>query len=239
MSNNKVFERLEKKYLLEPDQYDLLLDRLRNKTAEDDYGKYTICNLYLDTWDYSLIRASIDKPLYKEKIRLRSYGISNPDDNVFLEVKKKFKGVVYKRRISLPLWEADEYLLNGTIPNQPSQIFKEIDWAMKKYKPHPAVYIAYDRIALKGIEDNELRITFDTDMRWRTSDLDLTSDTWGIPIIEDERVLMEIKALGAMPLWLTKTLSDLEIYPRSFSKYGTCYNALLRNPVFERSYTCA
>jgi len=236
---NKVFQRLEKKYMLTPEKFNILMDMLNGETESDEYGKYTICNLYLDTPDYSLIRASIEKPLYKEKLRIRSYGRANSDDKVFLELKKKFMGTVYKRRVSMPECEAEAYIKGGLVIGESSQILKEIDWTIKRYQPAPTVFLAYERMALKGIEDNNLRITFDTDMRWRTEELTLDSKSWGYPIIEGDNTLMEIKALGALPVWLTKILTELEIFPCSFSKYGTCYKSFLSGLTIERGYTCA
>lgn len=222
--NQGVFQRYEKKYLLNRQQLSGLKDCLRTKMTEDQYGLYSICNLYFDTEDYALIRASIEKPVYKEKIRLRSYGIPGRCDTVFLELKKKYQGVVYKRRISLTLQEAERYLRSGELPEHAGQIFREIDWAMRFYhRPEPKVFIGYDRTAYFGSEDSNLRITFDRDLRWRDSQLDLTKGDWGGLILSPELTLMEIKIPGVMPLWLSNTLSELQIFAASFSKYGACY----------------
>lgn len=222
-----VFKRYEKKYLMNQTQYAALEAGLTPYMKHDQYGRHTICNLYLDTEDYRLIRMSLEKPVYKEKIRVRSYGVPQQNDSVFLELKKKYKGVVYKRRISLPLEEAMNFLACGRLPQKDSQIFEEIHWFVDFYRPVPKTFIGYDRAALFGREDSELRITFDQNLRWRDTSLDLSSGDFGSPIIEPELILMEIKAPGAMPLWLCRLMTELKIYPVSFSKYGACYEEFL------------
>lgn len=222
-----VFQRYEKKYLLNREQYAALRDRLSGRMQEDRYGSYTICNIYYDTPDYRLIRASLDKPVYKEKLRLRSYGTPDSQSPVFLELKKKFKGVVYKRRAVLTLEEAQAFLWDGERPSGQEQILNEIDWAMQFYRPEPKVFIGYDRIALCSEEEPELRVTFDTGLRWRNAALDLSKGDWGAPIRRDGKILMELKLPGVMPLWMAHLLGDLQIYPTSFSKYGACYQKYL------------
>ena len=230
--NQGVFQRYEKKYLLNRQQLSGLKDCLCTKMTEEQYGLYSICNLYFDTEDYALIRASIEKPIYKEKIRLRSYGVPGPHDTVFLELKKKYKGIVYKRRISLTLQEAEQYLQSGELPEHAGQIFREIGWAMRFYHhPTPKVFIGYDRVAYFGNKDSNLRITFDRDIRWRGSQLDLAKGDWGSRILDPELTLMEIKIPGVMPLWLSDALSKLQIFTVSFSKYGTCY----QQEIFKKS----
>lgn len=222
------FERYEKKYLLTKTQYKMLRELTSIRLTEDSYGQHTICNLYLDTDDYALIRTSLEKPTYKEKLRLRSYGVPSGEDPVFLELKKKCSGIVYKRRTALTLAQARQYLNQGDAPETGGQILREIDWAMGLYRPKIKVFLAYDRVALFGTEDSELRVTFDQNIRWRDTMLELSKGDWGAPVLESERVLMEIKLLGAMPLWLSHLLSQLEIYPTPFSKYGACYQNFLR-----------
>ena len=218
-----VFKRYEKKYLLTPEQYEQLRKCLQEFMQIDEYGLHTISNIYFDTDTYELIRTSIEKPVYKEKFRLRSYGIPGQNDTVFLELKKKYKGVVYKRRVPMDLQQAMGYLVDKKQAVEKTQILSEIDWFFKMYEPVPKVYIAYDRIAFFGKEDSNLRITFDTNIRWRDYDLDLSKGDYGEPIMEPDRFLMEIKIPGTMPLWLSHLLTKLGIYSNSFSKYGTCY----------------
>lgn len=215
------FERFEKKYFLTPEQMNSLVSGMAPFVRPDEYGQYTICNIYYDTDDFRLIRESIEKPAYKEKLRVRSYGVPESGGKVFIELKKKYDGVVYKRRITAAP-EAVSPILDGTVVAS-SQIGREIEWFQHYYKTSPKVFIAYDRTAFAGIDDSELRITFDTNMRWRDSDLDLRFGDAGLPIIGGDRVLMEVKLPGTCPLWLAHLLSSVRAAPASFSKYGTCY----------------
>lgn len=219
------FERVEKKYFLSPEQYRNFLESLAPYVRADAYGEYTICNLYYDTDDYRLIRASIDKPVYKEKLRVRSYGVPAADSAVFVELKKKYDSVVYKRRItSTP--RAAQALLRGVHPaGAQSQIQKEIEYFQQFHRTQPKVFIAYDRLAFQGTENSALRITFDRNMRYRLDRLDLMAGDDGAPILQTDDILMEIKIPGACPLWLTRLLTEYGIYSASFSKYGECYRA--------------
>ena len=217
------FKRFEKKYLLDPARYNALLDGMAPYMKADEYGSYTICNIYYDTDNFELIRTSLEKPVYKEKLRLRSYGVPTDDKKVFVEIKKKFDHVVYKRRIVLPCAEAVSYLAGEASPQGEDQICREIDWFLKTYQPKPKVFIAYDRMALAGIENEELRITFDTNLRWRDHDLDLRKGDHGQLILPRDCILMEIKIPGTAPVWLSHLLSQVGVFPTSFSKYGTCY----------------
>lgn len=217
------FERYEKKYFLTPDQYRLFKESLAPYVKADEYPTYTLCNIYYDTDDYRLIRASLEKPIYKEKLRVRSYGIPGADSNVFVELKKKCDGVVYKRRITTTPFNA-QCLLNGfRTQAQNNQISNEIAYFQQFYHATPKVYIAYDREAYKGIENSELRITFDTNLRYRLDNLSLQAGDYGEPVIDGDLYLMEIKIPGICPLWLSRLLSEYKIYPTSFSKYGECY----------------
>lgn len=229
--NVNVFKRYEKKYMLNEETYQKLLQQLQNSITKDHFGLHTICNIYYDTENYDLIRTSLEKPLYKEKLRLRSYGIPKFNDTVYVELKKKYDGVVFKRREELPLEEAKSYLLNRNPLKKSSQIIQEIDWFLQMYHPIPKVLIAYDRTAFFGNEDSNLRITFDEKIRFRQNCLDLSQGDWGEPILSPGAVLMEIKIPGAMPLWLNSILTKLELFPTSFSKYGTCYREKIVNQV--------
>ncbi len=230
MAKGLTFQRSEKKYLLTDEQYRALREILDVHMQADEYGQYTVCNLYFDTEYNDLIRRSIEKPDYKEKLRLRAYGTVRPEDKVFLEVKKKYKGEVFKRRIKVPLTEIEAYLRDGTPPpSDHGQIFREIDYFLRFYRCFPKLFLSYDRIALSGVgEEKGLRITFDTNIRSRTDRLDLTVPPDGERLLEDGIRLMEIKAPGSMPLWLTEALTRLQIYPTSFSKYGRVYTKMHR-----------
>lgn len=234
-----VFKRYEKKYLLNRRQYTAIRRAMEGRMQEDSYGLHTICNLYFDTEDFSIIRHSLDKPTYKEKLRLRSYGVPGARDQVFLELKKKFEGVVYKRRIQMTLAEAYRYLLAGIYPAQDSQILREIDWFIRQNHPTPRAFIAYDRVALFGTDDPGTRITFDTGLRWRDTALDLSAGDRGFQLQADGTALMEIKIPGVMPLWLSHLLAEQQIYPASFSKYGECYREHLFTGHAEGGNECA
>lgn len=220
------FERVEKKYLLTEDQYKAFIKGMKKHTRPDAYPKYTICNVYYDTENYDLIRRSLEKPIYKEKLRVRSYGTPADNGKVFIEIKKKFKGIVYKRRICTSASEAVRYLRTGLI-RLDSQIKREIDWFIKRYDLIPAAYIRYDREAYSGTEDADLRITFDRNIRGRNWNIDLRSGQDGDLIIPEDKILLELKIPGAAPMWLAELLEACRIYPVSFSKYGTYYKQLI------------
>ncbi len=223
-----VFKRYEEKFMLNEAQHKALMKNLGQHTTADSYGRHTISNLYFDTDNWELIRHSIEKPIYKEKLRLRCYGIPTPSDPVFIELKKKYDGIVYKRRAALPLKDASGYLTRSEPLNETGQILREINWFMKRYHPEPKVLIAYERLALFGNGDPNLRLTFDTDIRFRETVLDLSKGHWGQPLLPKGQILMEIKIPGAMPIWLGRILNELQLYPVSFSKYGQIYKTYLK-----------
>lgn len=225
----KVFERSEKKYIITREQQLELLAALDDRLTPDKYGESTINNIYFDTPDFRLIRASIEKPtVYKEKLRIRSYGHPTADSNVFVELKKKYKGVVYKRRIDMTYLQSILYLCKHQPPPKETQVTKEIDYFVSFYKKlRPAVSLFYDRMAYYSAEDPDLRLTFDTNIRFRTRDFDISKGDHGYLLMGSDQYVLEIKAAGAMPLWLTHELDRLKIYPNSYSKYGNAYKLLL------------
>ena len=204
------FERYEKKYMLTPAQLRVMLTGMKAHMVPDQYGKYTICNIYYDTPDWRLIRASLEKPVYKEKLRVRSYGVAAPEGKVFVEIKKKFDGVVYKRRITTGIQNVEPFL-SGELPSENfGQIGREIGYFQSFYQTVPKVFIGYDRLAFAGIDDPQLRITFDTNLRWRDTDVDLRLGDHGAPIaLPCGDVLMEVKIPGTCPLWLSHRLSHV------------------------------
>lgn len=227
MSNNSIFERYEIKYLISADQRKKIMNAMAPYMRGDEYGKSTICNLYFDTPDYYLIRQSIEKPVYKEKLRVRSYGPAKPGSKVFVELKKKYRDVVYKRRVSLPERDAMFYLGSDLTGGLPGQIGSEIDYFRFFYRDlAPKVYISYDREAFYAKDDDTFRVTFDENIQWRDYDLSLTPKPYGEAILQPGQSLMEIKVSSAMPLWMVKALSDNHIYKTSFSKYGRAYEAI-------------
>lgn len=219
-----VFERVEKKYLLTPLQCSSLLEHLRGRLVPDEFGLSTVCSLYADTPDFLLIRRSLEKPAYKEKLRLRTYELPTENSTCFLELKKKLNGVVYKRRLTLPYPTALR-ILNGQwqlLPN--TQIGRELLWFLQSYRNlRPAAVVCCERQAFFSAENRGLRFTFDRRLTaglWQETH---TPNRAGRPLLPPGAVLLELKTAESLPLWLCRTLSALEIYPTSFSKYGTLY----------------
>ena len=222
-----IFKRVERKYFLDEDSKRALLALIGDRLTPDEHGKSTVCNLYLDTPSFLLIRNSIDARDYKEKLRVRSYGRVNDDSKVFFEIKKKYKGTVYKRRESMTYGEAVEYVFGGGLPRT-SQIMREIDYFMDFYgHPKPVMLVSYERDAYFAPDEDNLRITFDTDVRYRSDALDLEMGAFGKAITDPDAVIMEIKTEGAMPLWLARILSETKTYPGRFSKYGRSYTDMI------------
>jgi hypothetical protein len=169
----------------------------------------------------------LEKPVYKEKLRVRSYGTAKPDGTVFVEIKKKYDSVVYKRRIGVEEEAAMAYLNEGMSLRKNDQITEEINYFCRLYEDlEPAVFLSYEREAFLGKEDPDLRITFDENILWREEDMSLCSKVYGYPLLEEGQVLMEIKVAAAMPLWLARLLSEQRIFQTSFSKYGTAYKQM-------------
>lgn len=244
----KTFKRYEKKFLMNEKQYTELLMRIAPYTFPDknsrDGACYSISNIYFDTENNDIIRHSISHPYYKEKLRLRCYGVPvSMDDTVFLEFKKKIGGVVSKRRATLPLQSAYEFIKTGVKPMIDGYVnnivVDEIMEFLRKNQVEPKVYIYYDRKAFFGKTDKTLRITVDMNIRSRRTDVALEKGDSGEPLLDSGTpYLMEIKFSKAMPLWLTEILSELKLYSTGFSKYGTEYrnyimgkkNTVLPNP---------
>ena len=228
MADQMIFKRHEIKYMISTEQLELIKNEFKQHMIADEHGESTICSLYFDTPSFQLIRRSIEHPVYKEKLRLRSYGVAHDDTKVFVELKKKYKKVVYKRRITMKEKDAMRYLLDGEIDSR-TQITDEIDY-FKKFYPGiaPAMLLMYKREAYYSKEDQDFRVTFDRDVLWRDYDLSLDKGIYGRQILEPNQILMEVKTKDAIPLWMTKILTDNHIYKKSFSKYGTAYQTKLR-----------
>lgn len=231
----EVFNRKEIKYMLDDAAYRKFVERIEKYMIPDSYSKeggfYSICNVYFDTEDDLLIRRSIEKPVYKEKLRLRSYGVPDGDSEAFVEIKKKYRGIVNKRRVKMTLTEAMNYLYSGEWPKRERlniQVMKELDFMRSRYELIPRVYLSYDRRAYFGKEDDSFRVTFDTNIQARRYDLDLRKGPYGKQLLKEGYWLMEVKISGATPRWFTSILSDLKIYATSFSKYGTEYAGYIR-----------
>lgn len=229
MGTKMVFKRYELKYLMTKKQRDSLLAVMEPYMSRDEFGHSSIRNIYFDTPDFRLIRHSLEKPVYKEKLRVRSYGRAGKTDPVFVELKKKYKSVVYKRRLSLSQAEADA-CLDRKSPLPDSQIGNEIGYTLQYYKHlSPAVFLSYEREAFYAKDGGDFRVTFDENIRFRETELTLDSDPWGTPILEPNQVLMELKTSGGLPLWMVQALSKEGILKTSFSKYGTAYQTIQMN----------
>ena len=226
---NNIFQRREIKFLVDARQRAILEQAFRGRMAPDPHGESTICNIYYDTPDYRLVRASMEKPIYKEKLRMRSYGRVSSGGLVFLELKKKYKGIVYKRRIELPEHAAAAYMAGLAPLPEASQIGREIDYFRSFYEGiRPAVYLCYDRSPWYSVEDPGLRATFDKRICCREEDMSLTAAPGGQHLLLPHQSLFEIKVGEAIPLWLVEALEQGGIRQASFSKYGEAYLNILK-----------
>lgn len=226
MAEQMVFKRYEMKYMLTRGQRDLIQNRMRDYMTMDVHGRNTILSLYLDTPDFLLARRSLEHPIYKEKLRMRSYGVAGPDSTVFLELKKKYDSVVYKRRESMTETQLEQYVKNH-IPPKDTQIMRELAFALARYEGiGPAVLLSYEREAFYAKENADFRITFDENILWRDYDVNLRSGVYGAPVLAPGMVLMEVKTAGAIPMELARLFSGQHLYRTNFSKYGTAYQAI-------------
>ena len=227
MVTQTVFRRYELKYLLTEPQKQAILQAMTGRMKPDAHGKTTIRNIYYDTADYRLIRCSLEKPQYKEKLRLRSYARADTDSPAFVELKKKYDGVVYKRRISVPLEDALGWLAERQ-QGPDTQIGAEVDYFLAYYGPlYPVLFLSYQREAYFAESDPDFRVTFDDRILCRQEDVSLSSRIYGTPLLPEGTVLMEIKCAGGIPLWMTRLLTGERLYKTSFSKYGTAYEKLI------------
>jgi hypothetical protein len=234
---NDVFSRYENKYTLDGRTFRKVQAAIADNMEADKFNRggemYTIRNIYYDTQDNSLIRQSLAKPLYKEKIRLRAYGEVYGESDVFVEIKKKFNGLVSKRRSKLKLCEAYEFLDGDFLPesreNMNFQVLREARYIIERERPKPALYLAYDRFAYFGVGRHDLRISFDTNIRTRRENVQFEYGDFGENLLKADTWIMEIKVASSIPIWLCKLLSEFEIYPVSYSKYGAEYTKTLAN----------
>ena len=228
MAYQSVFKRYELKYLLDERQKEAVLRAMEPYMALDTYGRTTIRNVYFDSDSYRLVRRSIEHPAYKEKLRIRSYVQAAPETPVFVELKKKYESVVYKRRLALPEEKAMEWACGAESCGVHSQISEEIDYFLSYYRTiHPTVFLSYEREAFYTKEASDFRVTFDEAILCRQTDLSLRADVYGTPILPEGKTLMEIKCSGGIPLWMVRILSEQQIYKAWFSKYGTAYQTLI------------
>ncbi len=228
MAYQMTFERYELKYLLTRQEKEEIMKTMKPYMELDAYGRTTIRNIYFDTDTFRLIRHSLEKPVYKEKLRIRSYSQVHTEEPVFVEIKKKYKSVVYKRRLQLPEGVVMESFQKGKSLPVHSQIGAEIQYFRDYYKNLiPAVFLSYEREAYYALDGSDFRVTFDENILYRREDFSLGSEIYGIPIIGSHQTLMELKTSGGIPLWMGQALTKHHLYKTSFSKYGCAYQRML------------
>ena len=218
-----VMQRREMKYLMDERQTAYLRRRLEGHLQVDEYGLTTIASLYYDTPDARLVRASLERPAFKEKIRLRSYGPAAADSPVYLELKRKAGGIVYKRRVQSTIPQVERFFAGEDLPGGETQIQRELAYFRDLYRTlGPACLILYDRTAYFE-PGGDLRLTIDARPRYRVKDLTLADLSNGLPLLDDGWSILELKLQDAVPLWLSEILSEGGIFKSSFSKYGEAY----------------
>ena len=212
MAYQMTFKRYELKYLLNKKEKEEILLAMKPHMKLDDYGRTVIRNIYFDTENFRLIRRSLEKPVYKEKLRIRSYKPVQITDPVFVEIKKKYKSVVYKRRLLLPEKTVMESFRTGEPLPVCSQIGDEIQYFREYYKNlQPSVFLSYEREAFYSLDGSDFRVTFDENILYRRK----------------QQTLIEIKTSGGIPLWMSETLTKHHLYKTSFSKYGSAYQRMM------------
>ena len=237
MGTQMVFKRYEIKYLLDRKQKEKILKAMETYMALDSYGRSTIRNIYYDTDTYRLIRKSLEKPVYKEKLRVRSYRAVDAGDEVFVELKKKYDGIVYKRRIAMAEGQASEYLSGMCAAPVQTQITQELDYFLQFYQTlAPRMFLSYEREAYYTKETSDFRVTFDENILWRETDLSLQKGIYGENLLKPGQALMEIKTPGNIPLWMVKVLSEERIRKTTFSKYGNAYETMIKRERGEKIY---
>ena len=230
MAYQAVFKRYEMKYMMTKKQQKAVLEAMLPYICLDNFGHTQIRNVYFDTDNYRLVRRSIEKPSYKEKLRIRSYEKVKAQDKIFVELKKKYDDVVYKRREALPYNDLTTWLEKESEAPFPvdTQIGREIAYFFTYYKTIEAkVFLSYEREAFYALDGSDFRVTFDENILARQEELSLSAEIWGERLIDQDCVLMEIKTSGGIPLWMTKVLTQERLYKTSFSKYGTAYENMI------------
>lgn len=237
MASPMVFERYEIKYLLNREQKKAVMTAIEKHMKPDSFGCSTIRNIYYDTDNYRLVRRSLEHPIYKEKLRVRSYRTAKPDDEVFVELKKKYNSVVYKRRTGLLEKDVADYLAGRIPAPKPCQITDEIDYFCQFYETlAPKVFLSYEREAFFEKDGGKFRVTFDENILWRTKDLSLEAGVYGENLLRTGETLMEIKTPGGIPLWMVDVLTQQGLRKTSFSKYGNVYMTMFAREKGEEAY---
>jgi hypothetical protein len=238
LSTAAHFQRYEQKYLLNGFQYHAVLSIMDGFACPDEYGQSTVYSIYYDNDNFEIAGKVSVKSVYKEKLRLRSYGIPRAGDTVYLELKKKINGLSYKQRIPLPFTGTAHYFDFKPANVHHNYILNEIQWFLHSYNPFPQFMISYDRLAFRGLENSALRITFDSNIRCGTAGLDFSQSPRGTLLLDNDTRLMEIKVDTSIPLSLSGHLADLNIFPVSFSKYRKAYEILLNENLLNNRELC-
>ena len=237
MASPMVFERYEIKYLLNREQKKAVMAAVEKHMQPDSFGRSTIRNIYYDTDNYRLVRRSLEHPIYKEKLRVRSYHNAKPGDQVFVELKKKYNSVVYKRRTGILEKDVADYLAGRIPAPKPCQITDEIDYFCRFYETlTPKVFLSYEREAYFEKDSSGFRVTFDENILWRTTDLSLEAGVYGENLLRPGETLMEIKTPGGIPLWMVGVLTEQRLHKTSFSKYGNAYMTMFAREKGEEAY---
>ena len=232
----QTFERHEKKFLITFEQKEIILDKLKDNLVLDERngnkGVYNVYSLYFDDDFDDIIRISVSKPPYKEKLRMRSYKLSPTDsDKIYLEIKKKYNKVGNKRRISLSYNECLDYIKGIKRPSfddyLSNQVLKEIDQVLRRNEIYPKMFIGCKREAFFGKYDRTLRITFDTDITYRNYNVNFDDDKG--EILLKDRIVMEVKFGLAIPYEIVRMLSEMGLYRRGYSKYGKVFEKIKKD----------
>lgn len=230
-----VFKRREKKFLLSKEQFEKVVKKIIDHgMTYDAYCKdgrpYAIYNIYFDDDNNAVIRHSVSHPKFKEKFRVRSYVVPDNDDTVYLEIKRKIKGTVVKRRVGLTYAEAKRFIFEHQRPETDdylkNKVLDEIEYYFKVYDPSPKLYLSYRRVAFFGANDPDFRVTFDRDITVRRYDTELSKGPYGEQLLHENEMLMEIKITEAIPKWFSDILAEEKIFMTSFSKYGNEFSRL-------------
>jgi hypothetical protein len=217
------FKRYEQKYLLQQDQYHNFLNLMGDAFQSDKYGPSTIYTVYYDTPDHRIIGKAFTKAVFREKLRLRSYGIPGPGINVYVEIKKKYNGIIYKRRFPVDFENLKDLYTLPSPPSAEEGLFDEFRFFYQRYSLAPVFFLSYNRVALESKSDKRLRLTFDTNIRWRSDNFDFTHGNSGYPLLKADECLMELKTVEPIPLYVSNCLTKNKIFPASFSKSKLAY----------------
>lgn len=226
----EVFTRREQKYLITKQQYQALIKKLNYRMRPDLNGidgRYTVTSLYFDNEDRDIYYETKNRLRFRQKLRLRVYDDTDINGTAFFEVKQKHNKVVNKRRMILPLQEAYRYLSYSPGESREgyetsnTQVLREIDHFRWLYQLEPEMIVSYDRHALHEIDNPDLRITFDFNMRTRNDNFAVEDGPYGDNFVDTDLVILEVKVDDSVPLWLTRILQEVQCDQRGASKFCT------------------